>query len=453
MAHESVSKRSSRLAGLALAAGLVLAACQPAAAPSGGAAKPTEAPKAAAPAAQPAATTAAKPGEAAKPAAEAAKPATGGEPIKIGFSAALSGGLGGLGSDQARGGELAVEEIKTVLGRPLQWIARDDKNDPGEASKQAEQLVTSDKVDMLTGCVSAATTLAINQVAKRAQILYLGTCQTNNLNDAKKDWSEYTFHFALTPWINNQMVMPWIYDNLGKKIYVLAADYAWGNENLESIQKWLQTKDVKPVGEAKSPFPTSDFTTFIPQIRAAAPEAVVAVLPGADQANFVKQATQFGLNKETKIYLPVVDTPFDQANGQANIVDTHGGSNFHFALAERLPSAKTFVEAFEQKYNAKPSGYAAYQYNAVKAWAAAAEKAGALDQKKIGEQLRGMEFDYSSGRSFIRKCDNQLFQAVHIMKGRAETQGAQGYRDFVLSIEPDEKYERSCEELGHAGPS
>ena len=452
MAHHSPSPLPHRLIALVSAAGLMLAACQPS--PAAAPAKPTEAAKAAAPAAQPAATAApaAKAGDAAKPAADA-KPAASGEPIKIGFSSALSGGLGGLGGDQAKGGELAVEEIKSVLGRPLQWIARDDKNDPGEAAKQAEQLVANDKVSMLTGCVSAATTLAINQVAKRAQILHLSTCQSNNLNDANKDWSEYTFHFALTPWMNNQMVLPWIYDNLGKKIFVFAADYAWGHENLESIQKWLATKDVKPVGDARSPFPTSDFTTFIPQIRATAPEVVISVHPGADQANFLKQATQFGLTKETKIYNPVVDTPFDQANGQANIVGTHGGSNFHFTLADRLPSAKAFVEAFEKKYNAKPSGYAAYQYNAVKAWAAATEKAGALDQKQIGEQLRGMEFDYSSGRSFIRKCDHQLFQPGHIMRGRDETQGTQGYRDLVVSIEPEEKYERTCEELGHAGRS
>jgi len=60
--------------------------------------------------------------------------------------------------------------------------------------------------------------------------------------------------------------------------------------------------------------------------------------------------------------------PFDQATGQEIIAGTYGGSNFHFSLAEKLPSAKTFVEAFEKKYNAKPSGYASYQYNAIKAW-------------------------------------------------------------------------------------
>ena len=107
------------------------------------------------------------------------------------------------------------------------------------------------------------------------------------------------------------------------------------------------------------------------------------------------------------------------------------------------------VDAYAKKYNGDmPSGYAAYQYNAVKAWAEAVEKAGTIDAKAVAAKLEGMQFDYSAGKSFIRKCDHQLFQAAHIMKGRAETQGAQGFRDFVLSIEPDDKYERSCQELG-----
>jgi branched-chain amino acid transport system substrate-binding protein len=439
MTTPSVKRHRISLVSLLLMGALLVAACQPAApAPTAAPPKPTEPAKAAEPAAAP--TTA--------PAAPAAAPAGVGQPIKIGFHSALSGGLAGLGTDQAKGGELAVEEIKTVLGRPLQWIARDDKNDPGEASRQAEQLVQNDRVDVLTGCVSAATTLAANQVAKRARLVYLGTCQSNNLNDANKDWSEYTFHFAVSPWINNQMVMPWIYQNLGNKIYVIIADYAWGHENLESITKWLETQGVSPTGSARAPFPTRDFTTFIPQIRATAPEVVVAVQPGADQANFLKQATQFGLNKEMKIYHPVVDLPFDRENGQANIVDHYGGANFYFELADRLPSAKQFVDSFERKFSAKPSGYAAYQYNAIKAWAEAAEKAKSIEPAQVGEQLRGMTFDYSSGKSFIRKCDHQLFQPMHITKGRAEPQGEWGFRDLVSSVEADEKFERTCEELG-----
>src|SRR5207253_11170617 len=123
---------------------------------------------------------------AAAPTAAPAQPAAGaGAPIKVGLVTGLSGIYAGLAQGQQRGAELAIDEIKTVLGRPLQLLPRDDKIDPGEAAKQAQELVQTERVDVLTGCVSAATTLAVNTVAKNGQTLYLGTCQTNALNDAK----------------------------------------------------------------------------------------------------------------------------------------------------------------------------------------------------------------------------------------------------------------------------
>jgi ABC-type branched-subunit amino acid transport system substrate-binding protein len=407
---------------------LVLAACQPA----------TSAPPTSAPAAAPTAAP-----------VQAQAQATGG-PVKIGLVTGLSGIYAGLAQGQQRGAELAVDEIKTVLGRPLQLISRDDKIDPGEAAKQAGELVQTERVDVLTGCVSAATTLAVNEVAKRAKVVYLGTCQTNALNDAKLDFSDYTFHFALTPWMNNQMVLPWISQNLGKKIYVFAADYAWGTDNVNSITAWLQGQGLTMTGQSKAPLNTKDFTTFIPQIRAATPEVVIVVNAGADQANFAKQATQFGLSKETKLYWPAVDIAFDRENGQPNIANTYGGANFYWEIGSQLPAAKKYADAYEAKYQEKPTSYGSYQYDAIKAWAAAVEKAGSLDPAKVEANLEGMSFDYSSGQSFVRKCDHQLMHPVHITKGRAETQGDAGFREVVASIAADEKYERTCDTLGLA---
>ena len=421
---------------LAASVCLGLAACQPAAPPpSGGGLAPTSAPAAVAPAA----TTPPKP---------ATTTGNGSGPIKIGLVTGLSGAYAGLAQGQQRGGELAIQEIGAVLGRPLQLIARDDKLDPNEAAKQTQELVQTEQVDVLTGCVSAATTLAVNEVAKRAKVLYLGTCQTNALNDGAKDWSDYSFHMALTPWMNNQMVLPWITQTLGKKIYIFAADYAWGSDNIASITAWLTKQGLAPLGQSKAPLGTKDFTTFIPQIRAAAPDVTIVVNAGDDQANFLKQAAQFGLSKETKLYSPVVDVPFDKQNVQQNIVDHYGGANFYFQIADQLPSARKFVDAYQKKFNEMPAAYGSYQYDALKVWAAAVEKAGSLDPAKVEAALEGMTFDYSSGQSVIRKCDHQMIHPVHIMKGRAETQGDSGFRDLVISIAADEKYERTCAELG-----
>ncbi len=371
-----------------------------------------------------------------------------GPPIKIGLVIGLSGNYAALAQAEERGAELAIQEIGNVLGQPLQLMARDDKLDPNEAAKQAQELVQTEQVDVLTGCVSAATTLAVNEVAKRARVLYLGTCQTNALNDGNKDWSDYTFHMALTPWMNNQMVLPWITQNLGKKIYIFAADYAWGTDNVASVTAWLDKQGIPLVGQSRAPLGTKDFTTFIPQIRASSPEVTIVVNGGDDQANFLKQAAQLGLSRETTLYSPFVDVPFDKQNGQPNIAGTYGGTSFYWQIQDKLPSAKRFVDAYRSKFGEMPGAYGSNQYDAVRVWAAAAEKAGSLDPLKVETQLQGMSFDYSSGESFIRKCDHQMIHPVHIMKGRTETQGDSGYRDLVTTIAADERYERTCAALG-----
>ena len=97
------------LAMLVVLVGLAVSACQPTPAPNNAPA-PTAAP---------------------------AQAATGsGAPIKIGLVTGLSGIYAGLAQGQQRGAELAIDEVKTVLGRPLQLLPRDDKIDPGEAAKQ-----------------------------------------------------------------------------------------------------------------------------------------------------------------------------------------------------------------------------------------------------------------------------------------------------------------------------
>src|SRR5678816_4529580 len=80
---------------------------------------------------------------------------------------------------------MATKEINDaggVLGRPLEFIFRDDKLKPDEAVKAARELVGQEKVDFLAGCISSGVGLAISAYAKEAKTLYFSThCQTSRL--------------------------------------------------------------------------------------------------------------------------------------------------------------------------------------------------------------------------------------------------------------------------------
>src|SRR5581483_10460930 len=91
-------------------------------------------------------------------------------PIKVGDINSYSG-IGAPFTGPYRAGvEMAVEEINArggVLGRKLEVIFRDDKGQPAEAIKHAQELVESDKVVMVTGSFLSNVGLAVSDWAKQ----------------------------------------------------------------------------------------------------------------------------------------------------------------------------------------------------------------------------------------------------------------------------------------------
>jgi branched-chain amino acid transport system substrate-binding protein len=93
-----------------------------------------------------------------------------GPPIKIGSTLALTGPLSATGQIHKIVGEIFVDQLNKkngLLGRPVEWIVRDDQSKPALARTIYEQLVTVDKVDLLMGPYATGNILAAMGVAQR----------------------------------------------------------------------------------------------------------------------------------------------------------------------------------------------------------------------------------------------------------------------------------------------
>jgi len=97
-------------------------------------------------------------------------PAQGGAPIRIGSTLALTGPLSATAQIHRIVGEIYVEQANKRggwLGRPLEWVVRDDQSKPDLARTLYEQLVTADKVDLLMGPYATGAILSAMGVAQR----------------------------------------------------------------------------------------------------------------------------------------------------------------------------------------------------------------------------------------------------------------------------------------------
>jgi branched-chain amino acid transport system substrate-binding protein len=95
-------------------------------------------------------------------------------PIKIGVDTPLSGTYAGIGKQVRWGYELATKEINDkggILGRKIQLIFEDEEANPTVAVQKAEKLFQVENVDFLAGTVNSGSTVAVGQVAERANKL------------------------------------------------------------------------------------------------------------------------------------------------------------------------------------------------------------------------------------------------------------------------------------------
>jgi ABC-type branched-subunit amino acid transport system substrate-binding protein len=378
--------------------------------------------------------------------------------VVVGVVSGFSGPFAGPGEDQWRAIQLAAEEINAqggLLGRPIKLVRRDDKLNPGEAGKQTQDMIQNDQPSFIVGANSAGTVLPINDAAKKAGIPYIATAQNDRINTAA-DRGAHTFHEAVTPTLNGRSLAKWIVENLGKKVYFLMADYAYGKDTYASMSKAVAEAGGTEAGLTYFPLGTTDFSPFVAKVRAAKADVVVGGSFGNDSINMLKQMSRFGLTKESKFFFPVVDLQMDMATGYDALAGSYGGSNFYWELADKNPTAKKFVDAYTKRWNVPPSGYAGYAYSAMHLIKAGVDKAKSLDPEKFSKALEGLEYDFYKGKNRVRPCDHQTFQSLFVVKGRtleeAQKLGREQYglREVVGTVPANESTERSCKELGYA---
>ncbi len=380
--------------------------------------------------------------------------------LKLGFVSGLSGVYEGIAKNQLRGVTLAVERINKqggVLGRQVKIITKDDQSNPRLTTKLNQEIIYKDKVNFLVGQLSAGTQLAANKEAKRAKMLFMSLGMTNELT-MTPHLGPHTFHQTVTVHMNDQAVAKWIYENLGKKWYLIAADYEWGWAHIEGYKAFAKRTDAKILGIAKHPFPAPQeekdvFTKYFDEIIKKKPEVLIVNNAGRDQMRFIKDANYAGLKSKMSIVHTTAMLTVVNNLDPEEAVGQYWGAAFYWGLEDILPTAKKFVELFKKKYKTVPPAYAAYGYSGAMEMLTAINIVGKypIDPDKVAMELEGRTFAHYKHPEWWRPCDHQAFQDCYVLKlkGPEERKNKLDTSEIVGVASWDLDFGRSCQSLGH----
>ncbi|RVU21045.1 ABC transporter substrate-binding protein [Methylobacterium oryzihabitans] len=219
-------------------------------------------------------------------------------PVKIGVLNDRSGvyaDLSGEGSVVAA--RMAVEDFKAAdKGLKVEIVSADHQNKPDVGASLARQWYDRDGVDAIFDVPTSSVALAVAQVSREKNKAFIdsgaGTADLTGPQCAPTTvhWTYDTV--ALANGTGSAMVK-----RGGDTWYFLTADYAFGQALQRDTTAVVTKNGGKVVGSVKTPFPTSDFSSFLLQAQASKAKVIGLANAGGDTINAIKQAAEFGITE------------------------------------------------------------------------------------------------------------------------------------------------------------
>jgi urea transport system substrate-binding protein len=341
------------------------------------------------------------------------------EPIKMAALLDQSGGLELLGTPMLEATKFAVKEINDaggLLGRPIKLTPYDPQTTIQFYTQFATQAAAGEHVDVVQGGITSASREAIRPVLSRFQTLYFyntfyegGVCDFNN------------FCTGSTPAQTVEKLVPYVMKKWGKKVYVVAADYNYGQITSDWVKKYVSDNGGETVEVEFFPLDVTNFGPTIKKIQAAKPDFVMSALVGAAHISFYRQYASVGLTKT----IPIASTVFT-VGGEHKLVaaEESEGMIVCFSYFEEVdtPANKKFVANLRANSSTKinyVSEVTARSYEGVHLWAEGVRKAGTTDRAAVIKALRSpASFNGPSGTVTIEPKTNHLVQNIYLAEVR-----------------------------------
>jgi branched-chain amino acid transport system substrate-binding protein len=338
--------------------------------------------------------------------------------VKIGVVTPISGTYAGIGQQVQWGLELAAAEINAVggiNGEKIQLIYEDSEANPAVAVQKAEKLFSVEDVDFLTGTVNSGATLAVGQVAERADKLLATTVSFSDAITGEK-CSPNVFRVnaragqqsaALAAWVEQQKP--------GAKVFYLGPDYEMGRSTVAAFKSNAEAIGAESTGEVFAPLGAKDYSQYFGHIRSARPELLYTSVAGNDTVRLFTQMQDFGVREGLTILGAsgtVTSQNIDAIGDAAEGFITGVGYSTLIDSDEN----KDFVTRFNEAYGADPDLYGADSYGILFAYKAAVEKAGSTDTATVRDALSGLSWQTPQGTKTIRKGDHQAVQPMYVVQ-------------------------------------
>ncbi|SMC28310.1 branched-chain amino acid transport system substrate-binding protein [Andreprevotia lacus DSM 23236] len=354
----------------------------------------------------------AAPEAASAPAASAAAAAPakteGGDTVKIGHAAPLTGNIAHLGKDNEYGVKMAIDEINDAGGADIggkkvkfELVSEDDQADPKTATTVAQRFVDQ-KVAGVIGHLNSGTTIPASKIYSDAGIPQISPSATAVAYTAQG--FKTAFRVMANDAQQGKVLGDYAVTKLkAKKVAIVDDRTAYGQGLADEFEKAAKAAGAEVVKREFTTNQETDFNAILTSIKGAKPELIFYGGMDAQAAPLKKQAKKLGISAKV-MGGDGTQTPelikLAGADAEGMISSSPGQDKV------AMPGGKEFLDKFKAKFGTEVQLYAPYCYDAVKVMVEAMKKAGSTEPAKYLPELAKIELDGVTGHiSFDEKGD------------------------------------------------
>ncbi len=327
------------------------------------------------------------------------------EPIKIGFSMALTGPLAGAGKAALIAMEIWRDDINKeggLLGRPVEFIYYDDATSPSKVPGIYSKLLNVDKVDLVVSSYGTNEISPAMPIVMKKGLVFMAL-----FGLAVNDKFKYDRYFQIMPagpvpkddWSRGFFELAMEQNPKPKTIALLSEDAEFARNAVAGARRHAEKLGLDIVYDKTFPFGSPDVISVMRAIIATNADLVyVGSYPGGS-TNLVKAANELGL-KAKMFGGGMVGLQF--AGIQKNLGPMLNGIvNYDFWVPEptlNFEGVNEFLKKYQEAAKGKgvdPFGHylPPYAYAYLQVLGDAVNAVGSLDQKKISDYIHKTTFN------------------------------------------------------------
>jgi branched-chain amino acid transport system substrate-binding protein len=342
---------------------------------------------------------------------------SGKDTIKIGVILTYSGQFADPTAQIDNGIKLYLKQHGDKLGGKKVELIRKDVGgiNPPVAKRLAQELVTRDNVDILTGFSLTPNALAGADVSAEAKKFMVVLNAATAIVTTK---SPYMVRVSLTIPQLNQTLGTWARQQGLKNVYTMVTDYGPGLDAEAAFQKGFKEAGGDIVGSVRMAVQNPDFSAYVQRAKDLNPQGIFVMIPGGAQPPaFGKALAERGIDpQKTKVMgqLEITDEQALASMGDAAIgiiTAGHYDYNHHSKLNEE------FVKDYRALFNRNPDFFSVGGYDGMHLIDLALQKAGGkTDADSLVGAAKGVSWESPRGPISIDPETRDIVQNVYIRR-------------------------------------